>query len=394
MPVKYTNKKKLAEIKKRAKHRKRIKIFIAIAAIILVAAVVVVGGYYLINLKTYSTYETTSENQLGGAADNLSIRNYGDGYLQCSNNGAVYFTKDEVIWDNSFDMDNPIIDICGNYAVIADTSQKEAYLYDKSGLVGKISTTHEIIDAEVSENGIIALSTNDSSCNYIELKDSTGNELINVKSVFSSSGYLQDIALSKDGNHLVAAFTYITEGSLLSKVLFYDFSQGETDNMLIAGFSQYTDTVLTDVEFLETDVVCAVGDNALTFYKFSDQPSIISEELSLEWELQTVSFEDNKLLLVAKDPTNENNYRAYVYNSSGSQLASCGFDFAYSHARLSGSNILLYSTSDFQLFSFKGAKRFSGSFSTRITYMFPISGIFPTQFMVATSDNIQFIRLK
>ena len=161
--------------------------------------------------------------------------------------------------------------------------------------------------------------------------------------------------------------------------------------MLVGGFSHYKDTIITDVEFLGSGTVCAVGDNALTFYSFSAEPSIISEELDLEWEIQTISFGSGRLLLVAKDPEGANNYRAYAYNNEGKQVANIGFDFAYSRAFLAGNNILLHSSTDCQLISFKGLKRFSGTFGGRISYLLPISS---SKYILATSESVKFINLK
>ena len=388
-------KQKLTNIKARAKTRRRVRSVIIIVVVVIMAAVIAASCFFLSNYKTYSSFTVTSTTLLSGGGDNLSFTNYADGYLQCSNNGAAYFTKDTIVWDEAFQMDRPILDTCQDYAAIADMRQNDVYLYDKNGLVSRISTANEIMDVEVAQSGMVALATTDGDCCYIELKASDGSDVINVKSVFSSSGYLKDITLSSDGTRLAAAFIYISQGSLESRVLFYDFSAGDTDGMLVGGFNQYTDTVLTDVEFMGDDTVCAVGDNALSFYSFSGEPSLISEELDLEWEIQSLSFTDKKLLLITKDDTNEYNYRAYVYNSSGKQVADCGFDFAYSKAQLAGSNnILLYSSTDCMVLSYKGLKRFSGNMGSRIAYMFPISYTFAPQFILSTNETVQFIKMK
>lgn len=391
MPENINSEQKLSNIKQKAQKRKRLRATIIIAVIVLMIAIIVVGGYMLYTYKSYSNFTVVSETPLSGASDNLSYRSFDEGYLQCSNTGLIFFDPDGIIWDEPLSMARPLVDTCGKYAAVADMRQTDVYLYDRSGLAGRISSSHEIMDVEISDSGVIALATNDTDCSYIELKDIEGNDLINVKRVFSSSGYLADITLSPDGTRLAASFIYISQGSLESRVLFYDFSNESSDDMLVGGFSQYKDTIITDVEFLGSNVVCALGDNALTFYSFSTEPSIISEELDLEWEIQSVSFSSGRALITAKDPEGANNYRAYVYNSEGKQLASLGFDFAYSRAFLAGNNVLLYSSTDCQLISFKGLKRFSGTFGGRISYLLPITS---SRYILATSEKVQFIRLK
>lgn len=385
------NERKISHIKKEAQKRKRRRLIVITAILVFVIAVVAVGGYLLYTFRSYSSFSVTSSTQLAGASDNLNYEKFADGYIQSSNSGIVYFDRDGIIWDESFSMARPIIDICEGYIAACDMKQNDIYIYDKTGLASHTSSSHDIIDIEISQNGLIALATNDSECNYIELKDINGNDIINVKSVFSSSGYLSDITLSEDGTKLAAAFIYISQGSLESRVLFYDFSNSSTDDMLVGGFSQYAETVITDVEFMNGSVVCAFGDNAMTFYSFGSEPSIISEELNLEWEIQSVYINSKNVLVVAKDPEGVNNYHAYVYNNRGTQVADVGFDFAYSKARLAGNNILLHSSTDCQLISFKGRKRYSGTFGTRISYLLPIS---TSNYILATSENVQFIKLK
>ena len=391
MSEEFNNERRISNIKEKARKRKRLRSSIIIAVIVLMIAIIVVGGYLLYTYRSYSGFTVVSETQLSGTSDNLSYRSFSDGYLQCSNTGLIFFDTDGIIWDESFSMARPLIDTCGKYVAVADMRQNDVYLYDRSGFVGRISSSHEIMDVEISESGIIALSTNDTDCSYIELKDIDGNDLINVKRVFSSSGYLADIALSPNGTRLAASFIYISQGSLESRVLFYDFSNESSDDMLVGGFGHYKDTIITDVEFLGSTTVCAVGDNALTFYSFGGEPSIISEELDLEWEIQSISFSNGRILITAKDPEGANNYRAYVYNNEGKQIASVGFDFAYSRAYLAGNNVMLHSTTDCQLISFRGLKRFSGTFGGRISYLLPISS---SRYILATSENVQFIKLK
>ena len=391
MSINYNEQKKLS-IKRKAKKRKKRRALSITILVIVVLAVVIAGSYLLINYRKYSGYSVKATIALSGASDNLSYYTYGSGYIQCSNSGVVYFDESDIIWDETFDMASPLIDICGDYVAVSDLKQSDVYIYDKNGLVSRISSTHDILDVEISKNGIVAIAANDGETNFIELKDSEGTDLINVKSVFSSSGYLNDITLSEDGTKVAASFIYVSQGSLESKVLFYDFSKDDTDNMLVGGFSQYDDTVLTTVEYMDGDVVCAIGDNALTFYKFSGTPSIITEQLDLDWEIQSVSTTDRYILLVIKDDSNEHNYRAEVFNTSGDQIADVGFDFAYSKAVIAGKNILLYSSTDCQIYSFKGYQRFSGAFDDRITYILPDGSA--ANLLLSTVGNLRLIKLK
>jgi len=230
MSFNYTDQKKLT-IKEQARKRQRRRILITLTVVVVIAVAVVVGGYFLATYRQFGDYSVRSTIELKGSADNLSYHAYSGGFLQCSSNGLTYFTRDEIIWDEEFEMSHPLIDVCKDYIAVADMKQSDVYIYDRSGLVGRISTQHDILDVEIASDGTVALSTNDGDSNFIELKDVQGNERINAKFNFSSSGYLQDITLSEDGQRLAAAFIYVSQGALESKVLFYDFSKNDTDDM-------------------------------------------------------------------------------------------------------------------------------------------------------------------
>ena len=379
-------------IKEGAARRKRRRITIFIIIIVVIALIIAAGGYFFKTYRHYSGFSVRSNVELRGASDNLSYHKYGKGFLQCSSNGVTYFTRDEIIWDETFEMNHPLIDVCGDYAAVADMKQSDIYIYDKNGLVNRISSPRAILDVEVAGDGTVCVSTSQGESSFIELKDKEGNELINIKKVFSSSGYLGDITLSEDGNRLAAAFIYVSQGSLESNILFYDFSRTSTDEMLVGGFSQYSDTIITTVEFMNNNVVCAIGDNALTFYRFSSVPEIIHEELDIDWEIQSMSMNSSNVLFITKDSSGENNYRAFVYNTSGKLVSDVGFDFAYSKAILAGNNIVLYSQTDCQIYSFKGFRRFSGSFGERISCM--LSAGSDPNLLLATTGQVRLIQLK
>ena len=385
---------RLDEIKQNAGKRKRRRAIIITVAAVLVIAAVIVGTIFFIRYRTYNSYSVSSSIDLGVSSDNLSLHKFGDGYIQCTGDGIIYFDSKHVLWSENFEMSQPVLDICGDYIAVADMKQSDIYIYDKSGLYRRISSKHEIIDVEISSAGMVALATNDNDANFIELKDKEGNDIINAKSVFSASGYLTDITLAPDGKTLAAAFNYVSQGMLESKVLFYDFSGDKFgEDMLVGGFNQYEDTLLTNVEFLGSNTVCAVGDNALSFYSYSGSPSVRYEELDIDWEIQSLHFTDNYVMIIIRDNTGDHTYRAKVYSASGEVVAEVGFDFTYNKAAIAGKNILLYSTSSSscRLYAFSGIERFAGSFSEPSDFILPNGS---RNFILTGPGKTSFIQLR
>lgn len=361
---------------------------LVIAALAIVAAVVLISKY-----KTYKEYSVQASLAISNLDKNLGYISYVDGYIKYDSRGVTYFDKDGIRWDENFEMAAPIVDVDGEYIAAADMKQSDVYIYDTLGFVGRLNVTYAITDLEVSRAGIVAVATSDNNANYIKVMDIDGHELINAKSIFSASGYLADIALSEDGTKLAAAFIYVSKGTLESKVLFYDFSEQKvSDDILVGGFNQYTSTVLTNVEFMAGDVVCAIGDDALTFYDFSGTPTIIYEELKREKEIQSLYVSRDYLAFVYRDETGQKSYIVDIMNTKGEVIGSVGYNKNYEGMDFAGKNIMIYSDSSCELYSFSGLLRYSGSFDNRVEAMAPYDG--KRTWLLASGNKTEFIKLK
>ena len=375
---------------KRRRKRKRI---IAVSAAVLVV-VVVGGGLLFQHFRKYNGYRVTATLDIANADENTIYKAFGRGFVKCADDGITYFDRNgSIIWSENFEMSMPIMDVCGNYIAVADMKQNDIYLYDTSGFVNRATVGRSITDVEVSKKGTVACATSEGNANYIELLDKYGVELINARSVFSASGYLMDITMASDGNRLAAAFCYISSGTVASKVVFYDFSKEGAGNECIVGtFDQYENTVITNVEFMHDRVVCAVGNDAITFYKFRGEPVIASEQLGLTWEIQSLMFSDDYVGMVIEDADGENAYKLKAYNSSGGEVMDVGFDYAYSHAALAGRNVLLYTNSSCRIYSFSGVRRFDYVFSDYIEVIASRGN--GHELILGTQGATELIRLK
>ena len=64
--------------------------------------------------------------------------------------------KLETLWSDIYEMQNPIADVSGSRAVIADRDGTDLEIYDKSGRSGSISTSYSIVKAKISASGLVA----------------------------------------------------------------------------------------------------------------------------------------------------------------------------------------------------------------------------------------------
>lgn len=369
------------------RRKRRMTIIVILIAVFVLLCIAGTWAYY--RFRSFDAYAVKANLDLTNSDERTTYVACKKGYIKCAGDGVTYFDKKGVLWAETFEMMQPLTDTNGSFLAVADLKSADIYLYDETGLAGRISASHPILDLEVSAQGVVAAAMNEGQSNYIEVFDKEGNELISAKSVFSSSGYLMDIALSEDGSSLAAAYVYVSEGNLESKVVFYDFSgNGE----ITGGFNQYQNTIVTNVEFLNADTVCAIGDNALTIYKVSGAPTILYEDLELSYEIQSVFFDAGRLGLIVDDQSSENTYTIKVFNAKGKEIVTCGFDFPYTKAAFAGKNVLLYSADNCEIYSFTGTRRFAYTFDERINYMLSCGN--GRDFIYATANNTEFIRIK
>lgn len=378
---------------KRGKDRERRRILIFLLGFLICAVVIGAVVWLVIHFQKFKNYSVTSTIEITNSDEHTSYYPYLNGYIKVASDGVIYFDKSGVTWSESFEMSQPIVDVCEGYIAVADMKTTDVYIFDESGFLNRVTIPQSIIDIEVSKQGVIAAATDYKDSNYIELLNKEGKELITAKSIFSASGYLMDISLSNDGSKLVAAFTSASEGIMTSKVVFYDFSSDSNGgDMIVGGFNQYESMIVTNVEFMEGNKVCAVGNGGFSIYDFKSKPKLLCEDLAFPWQIQSLFFDKKYIGFIVLDDSIENNYCIKVYNLNGKLIADKGFDFAYNNASFAGRNILLYSSNDCEIYSFAGVKRFSYSFEDRIAYMLSCGDV--KNYIYAKADSTQFIKLK
>ena len=114
------------------------------------------------------------------------------------------------------------------------------------------------------------------------------------------SGYPLDIAVSSDGTKLVVSYVALDGTSVKNSVGFYNFSKvGQNSVDRLVGGTEFGDTIVPKVEFVNNNVVCAYGDDKLVIYNNTQKNNMydvlkIDEELPAE-EILDKFFEKYKL---------------------------------------------------------------------------------------------------
>ena len=150
------------------KHRRRL-VILAVVLIIIVIAIIICVKIFLDN-RVYETYEISNTIDMGDVTK-CKFYSYCDGVLRYSNDGISYIVGDDTVWNQAFEMKQPVVDVCEKYMAIADLEGTTVYIYDESGQQGEIQASNPILDLEVANQGVVAVITQNETTNLIELYD-------------------------------------------------------------------------------------------------------------------------------------------------------------------------------------------------------------------------------
>lgn len=390
--LKYRNGQTKEEYQKKISQHKR-KVRITIAVIILALAVTAIGIKIYFDNRSYSEYEITYTRAMNGAGTGVYFE-FGESMLVYTDDGISYVKDSKTIWNQAFEMKNPLVDVCNGTMAVCDLNTTTVYIYDTEGQKGKIDTMYPVIDLEVSEQGVIAAITEDTETNRIEVFDREGNYIAAGKTYVTGEGCPIDIALSNDGTKLAASYIYIDGGSAKSKVVFYNYSEvGKNEvSRIVGGFNHYETTIVSRVEFLDNDTVAVFGDNMFTIYAIKQKPELVSET-KLENTIKSIFYDEKYIGVVLKTERYEKPYNIRVYDLNGKEKMNMDTEFMYTGINIRDDRVILYNDTNMKLFSVSGKERYSGTVNEGVKQI--ICTDKPDRYYIVNSEyNIMNVKLK
>ena len=143
------------------KKRRKILLFGSIAAAVVVAlTAIVIISYYYMN-RTFSGYDVEREITREDS-NNVEYLSYHGKLLKYSRDGISALDKTgNVLWNGGYEMQQPQVDICEDYVVVADIGSKTCIIYDGTNPGKEIETTLPIGRAKVSADGKVAVLLHD-----------------------------------------------------------------------------------------------------------------------------------------------------------------------------------------------------------------------------------------
>jgi hypothetical protein len=339
-------------------------------------------------------------NSISNKGEASKYIDYENGVIKFNNNGSIAYGKDsKILWNCSYEMSDPIVDVCGEYAVISDKEGKRFDIFNINGRVGSVTTLYNINDVEIASQGVVAVQMYDNDNNYIQLfyEDGTvvsdsiqDSILVDMKKNIVDYGYLMDIALSKNGKKLAVDFLSITTGKLHTNIGFYNYGeigQNEVDNFM-GGFP-YDDIVIPTITFLSNEVVCAFKDNGFTIYAIPEQPKLI-DEITLERKIQSV-FYDEKYIGIILKKEKDTPKQLLLYDLKGRKILDQILDFEYDKILLSGNEIVMYNNLTLMIVKLNGKVKFKHTFDNNIEAFYSSNHL--NKYMLVTASEISEIEL-
>lgn len=321
-------------------------------------------------------------------------RALGTSILTYSKDGANCMdAKGNVMWNQTYEMQNPIVDINGSVVAIGDYNGRTIYIMNETGSLGEITTNMPIRNFCVASNGVVAAILDDAAYTRINLFDTAGNILVNAETTMDKSGYPIDIAISPNGELFAISYFYLNGGSMKTSIAFHNFGavgQNLSSDRFVSGYD-YQGTVVPFIRFMNSSTVFAVSDDRIMFFTGNQKPLSEMENL-LNEEVQGIFYNEQYVGLVFLNTESEEKYRMDVYNAKGNIIANKYFDIEYQDIVFYQDNILIYNETEYSVNNINGVERFSDQFNDMVYLLAPTAK--SNRFIMMTQDAMNILEMK
>lgn len=372
------------------RHRTGILIRVGIVLAVLLLAT---GFFYFRYLKKEYTQINVVKSEAFVITMGSEVMRFGNNLLVYSNDGMKCVNeKGEVVWNETFQMQNPMIDISGDVVGIADYNGSIIYMMDKKGKIGTINTGMPIRKFSVSAKGLAIAVLDDSDITPIHIYDTAGNTIAYFSTSMRNSGYPIDVDITESGIVVAVSYLYVDNSSYKTDVAFYNFGdvgQNQTDN-LVSGYT-YSNAIVPEVKFIDNANAVAVADNRLMFYT-GDQKPVSSGEVLVENEISAVYYGDQYVALVFNNTGEEERYKVNIYDRNGKIKDTITFNMAYEDILLTGNQIVVYSSDECLVHVIGGMDKYNGPLEGGVMAILPTNINY--RYILVTRDAIQTVELK
>ncbi len=397
-----TNEEKEQNIDKKEKrenykdkiYKHRMSAFYRLLLVLAVALVLVFIVYMQYKNHVYTSYDTVSMVALD-TAGNAKTMQLGENVLVYSSDGAHCInTKGEILWNQTFEMQNMIVATNEDTVAIGDHNGHEIYVLDSEKKICEVETPMPIRGIAVAGNGRVAVALADTKITWIYLYETDGTLLYEVKATMGQSGYPTSMALSPNGELMGVAFSYVDCGLVETRIAFYNFgSVGANMTDYKVNAYTYKDAVVPYFNFMDSETAVAVADDRILIYKGSQKPAEQAQYFIAD-EIQAVFQNDGYVGVVLRSDVLDMRYKMDVYNKKAELEGTYYFNLDYDEIVFAEEYFVLYNRKECQIQTFKGKNKYEGSFLGAVDLMYPMGKGKSFKYVLVSKTSIDTIQLK
>lgn len=374
---------------RKKKHKQQITLIVAIGLTI----AVIIGTFVIKQIldKNYTTYEVVHTTKREDSSSAM-YRSYKSGVVRYSKDGIMAMDgTGKMLWNGTFEMKNPILDMCEDYVVIADRGSKMLQIYSGKGQPTTINVLNNIMEVKVANQGVVAVLMEAKGSNIIEMYSEEGKRLAELRTTNVKNGFPIDIDISEDGNTLVTSYMFLNNGIVQNKVTFRNFSQvGQSYVDKVVGGYDYGQTIVPRVEFVNNNTAVAFGDHKISIYSVNNVPKLTYEE-EFANEIRSVIYNKEYIGLVLNNNEGDDKNQFIIYDLKGNVVLNQKNDYEYKTISLSGEDIIMYTDSECIILTINGESKFKYTFDRNISYVFPVNNA--DEYILIDDVNMEKIKL-
>lgn len=373
--------------------RHRLKTFVHVVRFLILLAVVVVGVQLWAALRSYSSYEVRSFTERQDSPTTRYETFLGQ-RIEYSSDGIICRgTGEELIWNQSFEMASPVLDICESYLTIYDQGGTSIYIMNETGVCRKIETSMPINRVCIAGQGTIAVLMKEKDVSYVRLYDRNGKALAGGEFFQDKGSFPLDIAFSSDARKLAICMLDVNDGAVGSIISFYNFGsvgQNEIDNNV--GTYTYDNALIAEIDYVSADRMVAFSDTGFIIFEGVQKPEP-KRTVEYKTEVQSVFHNEKYVGITYSNPEIEGGWHICVYDMSGSIVMENDTVIPYTAIEfLDNNEICVRDAHSCELFTIHSIRKFTCTFDKELLKI--LSGGDSVSYTFVLEDETNEVRLR
>ena len=356
--------------------------------------VIMIIGIVLMNaIQSFDDYDVQNEIERK-ASGSTQYQMFENSLLEYSSDGISCLTLNrDIIWNQSFEMASPKVEICGDYIVVYDVAGTKLYILTKSGLEQSLEMTSPIQTVCIAKQGTVAVLMKENQESQVKLFDKKGNELANGKFYGDKGGFPIDIALSHDGTKLAVDMVDVTKGQVNTTISFYNFGsvgQSEIDNNV--GAYTFEGLLVPEIDYISNSCMIGMGTGKFLVFDGKQKPEL-TREIEIEKEILSFFHNDRYIGVVYDNVEVENSWHIEVMDLRGKTIMENDTTIPYDTIEfISNNEICVRNVTQCEIFTLHSIKKFSYKFDKELYKVFSTGGVKNYTFIF--KDTIEEVKLK